>query len=541
MKKLIALLLVLVMVAGLVACAGSNDETKGNDTTNTENTADSNGDSNTGSGEPIYIGLSAKITGADAANGDRMVKAAQMAVDEVNAAGGLLGGRKVELVIQDDATDNAMAVNVANIFAGNDKISAVVGPWNSGMILAAEGVYKDAKIPFFGLGTNPKLLELDNEYCFLVRANDNLMASCAAKLIIDEFKVKSVGIMYTNNEFGTGAMEVIEAACKDAGMAVYPEAINIGDTDVTGQILDLKSKGAECMVVWASDAEYVLTARQAYELGLQVPTVASPAITMDQVRDLCEPEWVEGWYSVTDFVGNSDDPEVTAFCDKYASDYGEGQKAELYVADVYDLGIELALIVCPFYNKPTQEGLYLHYKTIAENTKANIMLYNIPIFVGVNLEAETVGRLAAIPNIVGVKDEAGVNPTQVTDFFLATEKVDPNFVVYNGDDIMLLPTIVQGAMGIVSGGAHIFGHEIRAIFEAFEKGENEKAKELFVPMYRFCKTTGQNGRILPNSLLRPAIEAVTGIKLGPARLPLAPATEAELDVTLGVLRELGKL
>ena len=74
--------------------------------------------------------------------------------------------------------------------------------------------------------------------------------------------------------------------------------------------------------------------------------------------------------------------------------------------------------------------------------------------------------------------------------------------------------------GIVSGGAHIFGHEIRAIFEAFEKGENEKAKELFVPMYRFCKTTGQNGRILPNSLLRPAIEAVTGIKLGPARLPL---------------------
>lgn len=267
MKKLIALLLVLVMVAGLVACAGSNDETKGNDTTNTENTADSNGDSNTDSGESIYIGLSAKITGADAANGDRMVKAAQMAVDEVNAAGGLLGGRKVELVIQDDATDNAIAVNVANIFAGNDKISAVVGPWNSGMILAAEGVYKDAKIPFFGLGTNPKLLELDNEYCFLVRANDNLMASCAAKLIIDEFKVKSVGIMYTNNEFGTGAMEVIEAACKDAGMAVYPEAINIGDTDVTGQILDLKSKGAECMVVWASDAEYVLSARQAYELG----------------------------------------------------------------------------------------------------------------------------------------------------------------------------------------------------------------------------------------------------------------------------------
>ena len=161
-----------------------------------------------------------------------------------------------------------------------------------------------------------------------------------------------------------------------------------------------------------------------------------------------------------------------------------------------ELGIELAMIVCPFYNKPTQEGIYRHYKTIAESTKMKILLYNIPIFVGVNIEAETVRRLAVIDNIIGIKDEAGINPTQVTDFFLATKDIDPDFVIFNGDDIMLLPTIVQGAMGIVSGGAHIFGHEIRAIFEAFEKGENEKAKALFQPLYRFCKSTGQNGRIL---------------------------------------------
>lgn len=204
-------------------------------------------------------------------------------------------------------------------------------------------------------------------------------------------------------------------------------------------------------------------------------------------------------------------------------------------------GIETVLVVCPFYNKPTQEGIYLHYKKLAENTTAKIVLYNIPIFVGVNMEAETVGRLAAFPNIVGVKDEAGINPTQVTDFFLATKDVDPDFAIYNGDDIMLLPTIVQGAMGLVSGGAHIFGHEIREIFKAFAEGDNEKAKELFVPIYRFCKTTGQNGRILPNSIMRPAIEEVSGINLGPARLPLAPATEEEMAVTNAVLKKIGKL
>lgn len=206
------------------------------------------------------------------------------------------------------------------------------------------------------------------------------------------------------------------------------------------------------------------------------------------------------------------------------------------------LGIKTCLVVCPFYNKPTQEGLYLHFKAVAEAVpEVDIMLYNIPIFVGVNLEAETVRRLAAIPNIVGIKDEAGINPTQVSDFFLATQDVDADFAIYNGDDVMLLPTIVQGAMGLVSGGAHIFGQEIRAIFKAFAEGDNEKAKELFVPLYRFCKTTGQNGRILPNSIMRPAIELVTGLDLGPARLPLAPATEEEMAVTKAVLKEIGKL
>lgn len=208
------------------------------------------------------------------------------------------------------------------------------------------------------------------------------------------------------------------------------------------------------------------------------------------------------------------------------------QKAE-------ELGIDLCMVVAPFYNKPTQEGIYNHYKKVAESVKINILLYNIPIFVGVNVDAPTVRELSKIPNIIGIKDEAGINPTQVTDFFLATEDINPEFVIFNGDDIMLLPTIVQGAMGIVSGGAHIFGHEIREIMDAFARGENDKAKEMFVPLYRFCKSCGQNGRILPNSIMRPAIEMVTGIKIGPARSPLAPITEHEKEVLVDVMKSIG--
>lgn len=205
------------------------------------------------------------------------------------------------------------------------------------------------------------------------------------------------------------------------------------------------------------------------------------------------------------------------------------------------LGIDLCMIVAPFYNKPTQPGIYEHYKTTAQSVKCNILLYNIPIFVGVNIDADTVAELAKIPNIIGIKDEAGINPTQVTDYFLATETINPEFVVFNGDDIMLLPTIIQGAMGIVSGGAHIFGHEIRQIFDSYEKGDFETARKLFVSIYRFCKTCGQNGRILPNPILRPAIEMTTGIKVGPARKPLAPITQEETEIMVAALKQSGKL
>ena len=204
-------------------------------------------------------------------------------------------------------------------------------------------------------------------------------------------------------------------------------------------------------------------------------------------------------------------------------------------------GIELCMVVAPFYNKPIQRGLIDHYKAVAAATKANILLYNIPIFTGVNLDPASVAELAKVSNIIGIKDEAGINPTQVTDYFLATEKTNPDFIILNGDDVMLTPTIIQGAVGIVSGGAHIFGHEIREIFQSFTKGENEKAKEIFNKLYRFCKTFGLGGRILPNPIMRPAIELVTGVKVGPARSPLSPLTGEEYQIVKDTLKALGKI
>ena len=206
-----------------------------------------------------------------------------------------------------------------------------------------------------------------------------------------------------------------------------------------------------------------------------------------------------------------------------------------------EIGADFCMVVAPFYSKPDQEGIYNHYIRIAEETGAKVMLYNIPIFTGVNIDPDTVARLAKHPNIFGIKDEAGINPNQILDYRLVTQDIDPNFIIFNGDDVMLLPTIAQGAQGIISGSAHILGDILNLIFDSFEKGQNDIALEAFVKLYRFCSSWGKFGRIHPNPVLRPAIEMVTGLDIGPARAPLAPIRQAEKDYLTAILKELGKI
>ncbi len=199
------------------------------------------------------------------------------------------------------------------------------------------------------------------------------------------------------------------------------------------------------------------------------------------------------------------------------------------------IGYEQVMVVAPYYGKPSQEGLYEHYKAVAESTKCDVVLYNIPIFTGVNVDPATVEKLAKIPNIVGIKDEAGINPTQMTDFALCTPE---DFTVYNGDDIMILCGLIQGAAGVVSGASHICGGKIREMINAFNAGDNAKAKEIFDEVYPLCKAFGQNGRTWPNPIMRAALEMM-GLEIGPCRLPYAPATEEEKAVVKSHLVRLG--
>lgn len=191
-------------------------------------------------------------------------------------------------------------------------------------------------------------------------------------------------------------------------------------------------------------------------------------------------------------------------------------------------GIDTLMVVCPYYTKPTQDQLKAHFEEVAEALPAaDIMLYNIPIFTGVNLEADIVGELAKIPNIVAIKDEAELNPKQITRYLASTPD---DFVIYNGDDTYILETYVQGGSdrigGVVSGASHLYGDYIRDMIDTFLAGDVAESARMQQALYPVLRVMGQNGRLNPCALWKEALH-LEGIDAGIPRLPLTPATSGE--------------
>jgi 4-hydroxy-tetrahydrodipicolinate synthase len=137
-----------------------------------------------------------------------------------------------------------------------------------------------------------------------------------------------------------------------------------------------------------------------------------------------------------------------------------------------EVGASGLLSVTPYYNKPTQEGLYQHYRAIAESTPLPIILYNVQARTGVNIETRTLLRLAEIPNIVGVKEASG-NITQMCD---VVNSVPANFIVLSGDDAITLPLMSIGGRGIVSVVSNEIPGEMVKMVEAAERGDFASAR-----------------------------------------------------------------
>lgn len=197
------------------------------------------------------------------------------------------------------------------------------------------------------------------------------------------------------------------------------------------------------------------------------------------------------------------------------------------------LGVDGIMAVVPYYNRPPQEGLYQHFRAIAESTSLPVMVYNVPSRTSSNLLPETLARLAEIPNIVAVKEASG-SMDQVSEI---RRRTPAEFMIYAGDDSLTLPILALGGTGVVSVAGHLVGRRIRAMIEAFQKGDVKTATAIHLELLPVFKAMFITTNPIP---VKTAVNMV-GIPVGPLRPPMCELTEEQRQALQRVLKEAGLL
>ncbi len=205
-----------------------------------------------------------------------------------------------------------------------------------------------------------------------------------------------------------------------------------------------------------------------------------------------------------------------------------------FAKKVQETGVDAILAIVPFYVKPTQEGMYRHFKAIAEAVDIPVVLYDVPGRTNTSIAPQTVKRLVdACPNIVGIKDATG-NWDHVTQ-----EKIllPDDFLIYSGDDSYTYPILAAGGAGVISVSAHIIGEDMLAMIDAFQKGDREKAFALHKKTYPINKGIFFITSPIP---IKTAVNLL-GLPGGHFRLPMVPANEEEVAHVKKMLQDYGLL
>ncbi|KAA0547882.1 4-hydroxy-tetrahydrodipicolinate synthase [Bacillus sp. BGMRC 2118] len=193
-----------------------------------------------------------------------------------------------------------------------------------------------------------------------------------------------------------------------------------------------------------------------------------------------------------------------------------------------EAGVDAIMLVAPYYNKPSQDGMYQHFKTIAESTKLPVMLYNIPGRSVVNMSVETIVRLAEIPNVVAVKEASG-DLDAMTEIIANTPD---EFVLYSGDDGITLPVLAIGGAGVVSVASHIMGNEMQAMIANFESGNYKEAAKEHQKLLPMMKALFKAPSPTP---VKTALQ-LKGLDVGSVRLPLVPLNEQERNTLVSTIK-----
>jgi 4-hydroxy-tetrahydrodipicolinate synthase len=194
-----------------------------------------------------------------------------------------------------------------------------------------------------------------------------------------------------------------------------------------------------------------------------------------------------------------------------------------------EVGVDGLLLVAPYYNKPTQQGLYDHFKMIAERVDIPVMLYDVPGRTSVSIDSETLLRLSEVKNIFAVKDAAGS-----LDKTSKTKLLAHNLEIYSGDDSLTLPMLAVGGKGVVSVASHIVGNQMKQMINSFNSGDVQKSMQIHLNLFNLFKALFVVSNPIP---VKEALNMI-GVQVGGLRPPLRRIDEKSKQLLKNALEEL---
>ena len=275
--------------------------------------------------DPIKIGVDGPFTGGSSSMGVSMRDGVRLAAEEINKAGGVLG-RQIQLVERDDEAKNERGVQIAQEFINKEKVVATVGYINTGVALASQRFFQDAKIPVINNVATGSIItrQFDKDpenYVFRNAAHDSIQAPMIVEEAVTRRGFKKVAILADSTNYGQLGREDLEKALKAKGItAVAVEKFNIKDVDMTAQLLKAKEAGAEAILTYGIGPELAQIANGMTKLGWKVPMVGSWTLAMANFIDNAGPGG-DGARMPQTFIQEPTTPKRKAFIDSFVAKF----------------------------------------------------------------------------------------------------------------------------------------------------------------------------------------------------------------------------
>lgn len=274
--------------------------------------------------DEFVLGVVCPLSGSSAVSGAILDNSVQMAVDEINEAGGINGEIPIKLVSEDDEAVPATSVTVVQKLVEQDKVNAVIGSQPSSCTIANMEITKAAQVPqITPASSNVSITQSGNDYIYRMTSTDATNAATLLKYLSEYAGAKSFAMLYESSDFGTGGFKMVSSMYEDYGLEmVDSEVYNAGDTDFSVAISKMAAGNPDYFFFWGYHTEAAMICNQMIQYGITTPVIGygmnSPElVTLGGAA-------VEGFTMCTSFDAANPDPDVQAFDQKYTELFGTG-------------------------------------------------------------------------------------------------------------------------------------------------------------------------------------------------------------------------